>query len=60
MDSIITQAVREELRRSSSSRLETASSTNQDDQGRSENESGAAGSSRSSFSSRTVGRLGCF
>ena len=60
MDSIIRQAVREELRRSSSSRPETASSTNQDDQGRSENESGAAGSSRSSFSSRTVGRLGCF
>ena len=58
MDSIIRQAVREELRRSSSSRPETASSTNQDDQGRSENESGAAGSSRSSFSSRTVGR--CF
>ena len=57
MDSIIRQAVREELRRSSSSRPETASSTNQDDQGRSENESGAAGSSRSSFSSRTVGRL---
>ena len=40
MDSIIRQAVREELRRSSSSRPETASSTNQDDQGRSENESG--------------------
>ena len=39
MDSIIRQAVREELRRSSSSRPETASSTNQDDQGRSENES---------------------
>ena len=55
MDSIIRQAVREELRRSNSSRPETASSTNQDDQGRSENESGAAGSSRSSFSSRTVG-----
>ena len=35
----------------------TASPTNQDDQGRSENESGAAGSSRSSFSSRTVSRL---
>ena len=52
MDSIIRQAVREELRRSSCSRPETASSTNQDDQGRSENESGAAGSSRSSFSSR--------
>ena len=51
MDSIIRQAVRDELRRSSSSRPETASSTNQDDQGRSENESGAAGSSR------TVGRL---
>ena len=50
----------EELRRSNSSRPETASSTNQDDQGRSENESGAAGSSRSLFSSRTVGRLGCF
>ena len=46
MDSIIRQAVREELRRSSSSRPETASSTNQDDQGRSENESDAAGSSR--------------
>ena len=60
MDSIIRQAVREELRLSNSSRPETASSTNQDDQGRSENESGAAGSSRSSFSSRTVGRLGCF
>ena len=30
MDSIIRQAVREELRRSSSSRSETASSTNQD------------------------------
>ena len=60
MDSIIRQVVREELRRSNSSRPETASSTNQDDQGRSENESGAAGSSRSSFSSRTVGRLGCF
>ena len=44
MDSIIRQAVREELRRSSSSRPETASSTNQDDQGRSENESDAAGS----------------
>ena len=58
MDSIIRQAVREELRRSSSSRPETASSTNQDDQGRRENESDAAGSSRSSFSSRTVGR--CF
>ena len=55
MDSIIRQAVRVELRRSSSSRPETASSTNQDDQGRSENESDAAGSSRSSFSSRTVG-----
>ena len=55
MDSIIRQAVREELRRSNSSRPETASSTNQDDQGRSENESGAARSSRSSFSSRTVG-----
>ena len=53
----IRQAVREELRRSSCSRPETASSTNQDDQGRSENESGAAGSSRSSFSSRTVSRL---
>ena len=51
MDSIIRQAVREELRRSSSSRPETASSTNQDDQGRSENESGAAGSSRT---------VGCF
>ena len=50
MDSIIRQAVREELRRSSSSRPETASSTNQDDQGRSENESDAVGSSR------TVGR----
>ena len=60
MDSIIRQVVREELRRSNSSRPETASSTNQDDQGRSENESGVAGSSRSSFSSRTVGRLGCF
>ena len=60
MDSIIRQVVQEELRRSNSSRPETASSTNQDDQGRSENESGAAGSSRSSFSSRTVGRLGCF
>ena len=60
MDSIIRLAVREELRLSNSSRPETASSTNQDDQGRSENESGAAGSSRSSFSSRTVGRLGCF
>ena len=60
MDSVIRQVVREELRRSNSSRPETASSTNQDDQGRSENESGAAGSSRSSFSSRTVGRLGCF
>ena len=57
MDSIISQAVREELRRSSCSRPETASSTNQDDQGRSENESGAAGSSRSSFSSRTVSCL---
>ena len=57
MDSIIRQAVREELRCSSSSRPETASSTNQDDQGKSENESGVAGSSRSSFSSRTVGRL---
>ena len=45
MDSIIRQAVREELRLSNSSRPETASSTNQDDQGRSENESGAAGSS---------------
>ena len=55
MDSIIRQVVQEELRRSNSSRPETASSTNQDDQGRSENESGAAGSSRSSFSSRTVG-----
>ena len=54
MDSIIRPVVREELRRSNSSRPETASSTNQDDQG-SENESGAAGSSRSSFSSRTVG-----
>ena len=54
MDSIIRQVVQEELRRSNSSRPETASSTNQDDQGRSENESGAAGSSR------TVGRLGCF
>ena len=51
MDSIIRQAVREELRRSSCSRPEAASSTNQDDQGRSENESGAAGSSL------TVGRL---
>ena len=51
MDSIIRQVVREELKRSNSSRPETASSTNQDDQGRSENESGAAGSSR------TVGRL---
>ena len=60
MDSIIRQVVQEELRRSNSSRPETASSTNQDDQGRSENESGVAGSSRSSFSSRTVGRLGCF
>ena len=57
MDSIIRQAVREELRRSSSSRPVTASSTNQDDHGRSENESGAAGSSGSSFTSRTVGRL---
>ena len=55
MDSIIRQVVQEELRRSNSSRPETASSTNQDDQGRSENESGAARSSRSSFSSRTVG-----
>ena len=55
MDSIIRQAVREVLRLSNSSRPETASSTNQDDQGRSENESGAAGSSRSSFSSQTVG-----
>ena len=54
MDSIIRQVVQEKLRRSNSSRPETASSTNQDDQGRSENESGAAGSSR------TVGRLGCF
>ena len=60
MDSIIRQVVREELRRSNSSRQETASSTNQDDRGRSKSESGAAGSSRSSFSSRTVGRLGCF
>ena len=51
MDSIIRQAVRKELRLSSCSRPETASSTNQDDQGRSENESGAAGSSR------TVSRL---
>ena len=61
MDSIIRHAVREELRRSScssSSGPETASSTNQDDQGRSENKSDAAGSSRSPFSSRTVGR--CF
>ena len=55
MDSVIRQVVQEELRCSNSSRPETASSTNQDDQGRSENESGAAGSSRSSFSSRTVG-----
>ena len=36
MDSIIRRAVREELRRSSSSGPQTASSTNQDDQGRSE------------------------
>ena len=57
MDSIIRQAVREELRRSNSGRPETKSSTNQDDTGRTENESGAAGSSRSSFSSRTVGRF---
>ena len=42
MDSIIRQAVREELRRSSCSRPETASSTNQDDQGGSENKSDAA------------------
>ena len=34
MDLIIRQVVREELRRSNSSRAETASSTNQDDQGR--------------------------
>ena len=34
MDSIIRQVVQEELRRSNSSRPETASSTNQDDQGR--------------------------
>ena len=34
MDSIIKQVVREELRRSNSSRAETASSTNQDDQRR--------------------------
>ena len=54
MDSIIRQVVREELRRSNSSRQETASSANQDDRGRSKSESGAAGSSR------TVGRLGCF
>ena len=60
MDSIIRQVVRVEPRRSSSSRPETASSTNQDDQGRSENESGAAGTSRSSFSSLIVGRLECF
>ena len=60
MDSIVRQVVREELRRLNSSRQETASSTNQDDRGRSKSESGAAGSSRSSFSSRTVGRLGCF
>ena len=46
MDSIIRQVVREELRRSSSGRPETASSTNPDDQGRSEYESSAAGSSR--------------
>ena len=59
MDSIIRQVVREELGRSNSSRPETASSTTQDDQGRSENESRVAGSSRSSFSS-TVGRLECF
>ena len=57
MDSIIRQAVREELRRSNSGRPETKSSTNQDDPGRTENESGAAGSSQSSFSSRTVGRF---
>ena len=57
MDSIIRQAFREELRRSRFSRPETASSTDQDDHGRSENESGAAGSSGSSFTSRTVGRL---
>ena len=44
MDSNIRQAVREELRCSTSSRPETASSTNQDDHGRRENESGAAGS----------------
>ena len=37
MDSIIRQVVREELRHSNSSRPETPSSTNQDDQGRSEN-----------------------
>ena len=36
MDSIIRQVVREELRRSNSSRPETASSTSQDDKGRSE------------------------
>ena len=60
MDSVIRQVVREELRSSNSSLPETASSTNQDDQGRRENESDVAGSSRSSFSSRTVGRLGCF
>ena len=59
MDSVIRQVVREELRSSNSSLPETASSTNQDDQGRSENESVVAGSSRNSFSSRTVGRLGC-
>ena len=59
MDPIIRQVVREELRRSSSSRPETSSSTNQDDLGRSENGSYAAGSSRSSFLSRTMGRLGC-
>ena len=34
-----------------------ASSTNQDERGRRESESSMAGSSRSSFSSRTVGRL---
>lgn len=58
MDAIIRQTVRKELRRRASSNLpEMASSTNQDERGRRESESSMAGSSRSSFSSRTVGRL---
>lgn len=57
MDAIIRQTVREELRRSNPTVSERISSTDSGESDQREGESTLVGSSRSTFSSRTVNRL---